>query len=124
MAYLLMMIIAAVFVWQYMVLQARGKFVFKMAGYRGSYVMYVIGCLMATLAACAYYEILGIIAAAALATSLIVRLLMPIIFGRILPQAGEGVQLITMVIFLYAARIGYVLAVATAIVYAAEMMIN
>lgn len=124
MTYSLMMIIAAVFVWQYMVLQTRGKFVFKMAGYRGSYVMYVIGCLMAIVATYTYHETLGIIAAASLATSLIVRLLMPIIFDRILPQAGEGVQLITMVIFLYAARIGYMLAVAAAIVYVAGMMIN
>lgn len=124
MAYSLMMIIAAVFVWQYMMLQTGGKFVFKMAGYRGSYVMYVIGCLMATVATCAYHETLGIIAAATLTTSLIVRLLMPIVFDRILPHAGEGVQLITMVIFLYAARIGYMLAVAAAIVYVAEMMIN
>lgn len=124
MAYSLMMIIAAVFVWQYMMLQTGGKIVFKMAGYRGSYVMYVIGCLMATVATCAYHETLGIIAAATLTTSLIVRLLMPIVFDRILPHAGEGAQFITMVIFLDAARIGYVLAVAAAIVYVAEMMIN
>lgn len=126
MAYSLMMIIAAVLVWQHMMLQTRGKLVFKPIGigYSGSYAMYVIGCLIASAATYAYNEMLGTMAAAALAVSLIIRLLMPIIFSRILPEAGESMQLITMVIFLDAARIGYILAAATAIVYAVEMMIN
>ena len=126
MAYSFMMIIAAVLVWQHMMLQTRGKLVFKSIGIgcSGSYAMYVVGCLMAPAATYAYNETLGTMAATTLVVSLTVRLLMPIIFSRILPGAGENAQLITMVIFLDAARIGYILAAATAIVYAVKMMIN
>lgn len=126
MAYSFMMIIAAVLVWQHMMLQSRGKLVFKPIGigYSGSYAMYIIGCWIATIAANVYDEMLGTIAAAALVVSLIIRLLMPIIFGRIFAGTGEGIQFIAMLLFLNAARIGYILAAITAIVYAVKMMIN
>lgn len=86
--------------------------------------MYIIGCWIATIAANVYDEMLGTIAAAALVVSLIIRLLMPIIFGRIFAGTGEGIQFIAMLLFLNAARIGYILAAITAIVYAVKMMIN
>ena len=124
MAYSLMMIIAAVLVWQYMMLQSRGKLIFKPIGYSGSYDMYIVGCLLATIATHIYSGWLGMAAAVALVISLLMRVVAPIAFARVFTAAGEGAQIITMAVFFYGARIGYGLAAAAAIAHAAGIMID
>lgn len=124
MAYSLMMIIAAVLVWQYMMLQSRGKLIFKPIGYSGSYDMYIVGCLLAPIATHIYSGWLGMAAAVALVISLLMRAVAPIAFARVFTAAGEGAQIITMAVFFYGARIGYGLAAAAAIAHAAGIMID
>lgn len=122
MIYMMLMFAAAIAVWQHMRMLHTGKRVIQGIGARTSYAMYAIGCATAIIATCICEDVIGRAAAIVLAASLVTRVAAPIMFEKIIPNAGETIQLATLFVFFNGSRMGYVLACAAVLWHAGKII--